>query len=77
MKRITLAEKSAGKHNSRKNLRLESLEERTLLAVCAGFLPAPTGDVASTVVTTLADTVDSSDGVVSLREAIENAKTAQ
>ena len=75
MKRITLAEKSAGKHNSRKNLRLESLEERTLLAVCAGFLPAPTGDVASTVVTTLADTVDSSDGVVSLREAIENAKT--
>ena len=59
----------------KKFLRLESLEERTLLAVYAGLLPAPTGDAASTVVTTLADTVDDSDGVISLREAIENAKT--
>ncbi|MBQ3388987.1 MAG: hypothetical protein IJG60_07230 [Thermoguttaceae bacterium] len=59
----------------KKSFRLESLEERTLLAVYAGLLPAPTGDAPSTVVTTLADTVDDSDGVISLREAIENAKT--
>ena len=60
-----------------RKLRLESLEDRTLLAVTAGLNPAaaalPQETGASLVVTTLNDTVDSTDGVTSLREAIAAA----
>lgn len=56
-------------------LRFESLEERQLLAVCAGaetlMAPAPTS--AEWVVTTNRDTVNSSDGFLSLREAVRSA----
>ena len=60
-----------------RKLNLESLEDRTLLAVTAGLnlaaavLPQETG--ASLIVTTLNDTIDSTDGVTSLREAIAAA----
>ena len=59
----------------KKNLRLESLEDRTLLAVCAGAaaLMTPQTTSAEWVVTTAQDTVDASDGVLSLREAIGSA----
>ena len=59
----------------KKNLRLESLEDRTLLAVCAGAAAfmAPQTTSAEWVVTTTQDTVDASDGVLSLREAIDGA----
>ena len=59
-----------------RTLRLESLEERALLAVTAGIeMPAaaPQATAETIVVTTLDDVVDSGDGVVSLREAIAAA----
>ena len=59
-----------------RKLRLESLEERTLLAVTAGIeMPAAAPQPTSAVilVTTLSDVTDSTDGVVSLREAVAAA----
>ncbi|MBQ6158534.1 MAG: hypothetical protein IJJ20_05925, partial [Thermoguttaceae bacterium] len=59
-----------------KSFCFESLEERTLLAVTAGIeaaFAAPQPTSASLIVTTLDDVTDSSDGVVSLREAIAGA----
>ncbi|MGI5832140.1 MAG: YDG domain-containing protein [Thermoguttaceae bacterium] len=62
-----------------RSLRLENLENRILLAVIAGADPAmtaaPQPTSSSYLVTTLADTVDASDGAMSLREAIIAAVT--
>ncbi|MCR5359307.1 MAG: hypothetical protein K6E55_05420 [Thermoguttaceae bacterium] len=58
----------------KKNLRLENLEDRTLLAVCAGAaVPAPEPTSAEWVVTTNLDRVNDSDNLLSLREAIAAA----
>ena len=73
-----------------RSLRLESLEERALLAVIGGMestadefiAPLPdilraTGDDAespSLLITTLSDVVDSTDGLTSIREAIAYAE---
>ncbi len=60
-----------------RRIRFESLEERNLLTAAPGtasaaVLPQPTG--ANTwVVTTLSDTVNESDGLLSLREAVDRA----
>ena len=60
-----------------RRIRFETLEERNLLTAVPGTasaaeLPQPTG--ANTwVVTTLSDTVDESDGFLSLREAVDRA----
>ena len=66
---------------SSRRLRLESLEERALLAVTAGFaetaaLAAPTG-ATNWVVNTTADPAewDETDDLLSLREAIDRAQT--
>ena len=52
---------------------LESLETRALLSVSAGAFPLPTAEAASTIVTTVSDIVNSTDGLISLREAISYA----
>lgn len=56
-----------------KTCSLESLETRALLSVSAGAFPLPTAETASTIVTTVSDIVNSTDGLISLREAISYA----